>query len=232
MSTSKLKELWKRDYFQTAVMIVIILVAVLILWFGSQTLLGTPNPALAVASGSMCKVQHMSCDGWSHPFERTLHTGDLIIVQGINPKDVKTAADPEGDIIIFHKPLGNFGSDDELIVHRAIENATHNGLVYFRTKGDGNYGPDNWGDPSTGSGDYRGENYTWNNMISEKLLVGKVVLRIPWLGHLALFMRDSSAIYLVMALIVILIIVEFVIPAIRSQRTGSVPKESNPQTYD
>lgn len=227
MSTAKLKELWKKDYFQTAIMIGIIVIAVLVLWFGSQTFLGTSNPALAVASGSMCKVH--PCDGWSHPFERTLHIGDLIIVQGVNPKAVRTGPDPEGDIIIFHRPISNPGDADELIVHRAIENATApNGLVYFRTKGDGNSGPDRW------QGDYRGGNYTWDDkgMISEKLLVGKVIMRIPWVGNIALFMREGSAVYLVLALIIILVIVEFAIPALRSKKADSKPKNVKVEDYD
>jgi signal peptidase I len=229
MSTAKLKELWKKDYFQTAILIVIIVIAVLVLWFGSQTFLGTSNPALAVASGSMCKVH--PCDGWSHPFERTLHIGDLIIVQGVNPKEVKTGPDPEGDIIIFHRPMSDPSGVDELIVHRAIENATHNGLVYFRTKGDGNGGADQWGG-GYASGDFRGENYTWNNMISEKLVVGKVIMRIPWVGNIALFMREGSAVYLVLALIIILVIVEFGIPALRSRKAGSEPKNIRVEDYD
>jgi len=215
MTESRFRKAWKREYVQTAVMILLIVAVVFGLWFGSQAVLGTPYPALAVASGSMCKPYYMMCDGWSHPFERTLHTGDLIIVQGVDPKSVWTAWEPEGDIIIFHKPVPREDYPDELIVHRAIENITReNGLTYFRTRGDGSgsRSGDYW------SGDYRGENYTFNGMISEKLLVGRVVMRIPWLGHVALFMRNSSGIYIVFALLILLIVIEFIVPLLTRKK--------------
>lgn len=212
MASATFKQVWRRGYVQTAVMIIVIIAAVVGLWFGSQAFLGTPYPALAVASGSMCKVEFMACDGWSHPFDRTLHTGDLIIVKAIDPKDVHVGADPEGDIIIFHRPTNN-PNNDELIVHRAVAEETKDGIIFFRTKGDGASGnlSDSW--PS----DYRGENYTWKGMISEKLLVGKVFMRIPWVGHLSLFMREPSAIYVVVAIIIILVVLEFVFPLLKKK---------------
>jgi signal peptidase I len=227
MATSKLRQLWKKDYVQTIIMIVLILAIVVGLWFGTQVVLGTPYPALAVASGSMCEVQGMSCDGWSHPFERTLHTGDLIIVQGPDPNQLKTGLKPEGDIIIFHKPQSSQAQPDELIVHRAIEKTTHNGLTYFRTWGDGNGSPDSWVD-------YRGENYTWDGKISEKLLVGKVALRIPWVGHLALFMRNSSGIYVIMAIIILLVIMELAVPSLKGKKPEieSAPGENAEPTSE
>lgn len=211
MSAATVRRIWKKEYVQTAVMIVIIVAIVMGLWFGSQALLGTSYPALAVASGSMCKTQHLYCDGWSHPFDRTLHIGDLIIVKGLDPKEVHTGPDPEGDIIIFHKPKTSSSDPDDLIVHRAIENVTSNGLVYFKTRGDGNFGADGWHD-------YRGENYTDSaGRISENLLVGRVVMRIPWVGHLALAMRNFFGVYVIIALVILLIVVEFAIPALRKK---------------
>jgi signal peptidase I len=219
MTVEGLKNLWKKEFAQTAIMIVIILVVVFGLWFGSQLVLGTPYPALAVASGSMCKVQYMYCDGWSHPFERTLHIGDLIIVKAVNPKELNTAPYPDGDIIVFHKPLPTLDFPDELIVHRAIANTTRDGIVYFRTKGDGSSGGgDYWGN------DYRGENYSWNGMVSEKLVVGKVVQRIPWIGHLALLMRNSYGMYIIIALIILIVIVEFVVPELRGKKPETKPE--------
>jgi signal peptidase I len=225
MTAAALKQVWKKEYVQTIVMIVIIVVVVLGLWFGSQAVLGTQYPALAVASGSMCKVQRLYCDGWSHPFERTLHTGDLIIVKGMDPKEVHTGPEPEGDIIVFHKPKRSDSEPDDLIVHRAIENVTYKGLTYFRTKGDGNPTQDSWGD-------YRGENYTDSaGRISEKLLVGKVIMRIPWVGHLALMMRNFFGVYVIIALVILLIIVEFALPALKKkpippETGGNVEKAS------
>ncbi len=217
------KKVLKNDYVQTALMLVLIVAIVFGLWFGSQLVLGTQYPALAVASGSMCKLPQ-ACDGWSHPFEPTLHIGDLIIVQKINPKEIRTGPAPEGDVVVFYKPKENANSTDDLIVHRAIANVTgDNGLTYFRTKGDGNHAADTWND-------YRKENYTFNGMISENLLVGKVVMRIPWIGHLALFMRNSLGIYIIIILLVLFVIVELGAQIIRrkTSETESLEDVGNP----
>ena len=83
----------KKSYVQTAVMIIIAILAVLIFWYGLTVVFRTPNPILAVASESM---------------EPILYKGDLILIEGINPADIYAAtkdANPPGDIIIFHRPL-------------------------------------------------------------------------------------------------------------------------------
>ena len=188
-------KIWKNEYVKTAIMVILLIAVVFGFWYGSQLALNTQYPALAVASGSMCKIEHMYCDGWSHPFSRTLHVGDLIIVQGVDPKEIKAAPEPDGDIIVFHKPLGG----NELIVHRAIEEVGADGEISFKTKGDGNTGPD--------SGTVQGDQ-----------VVGKVILRIPWIGHIALFLHNSSGIFIIIVLIVILVIVEFIIPVFSREK--------------
>jgi signal peptidase I len=188
-------KIWENEYVKTAIMVILIIGVVFGFWYGSQLVLNTQYPALAVASGSMCKVEHMYCDGWSHPFSQTLHVGDLIIIQGIDPKEIKAAPEPDGDIIVFHQPH----SGNELIVHRAIKKEISGGEIYFTTKGDGNAGPDSVPVP----GDQ---------------VVGKVILRIPWIGHIALFLHNSSGIFIIIILIVILVIVEFAIPMFSSEK--------------
>jgi signal peptidase I len=164
----------------------------------------------------MCRVQGALCDGWSHPFAETLHKGDLIVIQGVDPKELTV-----GIIIVFHKPMSSPTDGDELIVHRiyAVENNTSNGLVYFETKGDANSGPDPF------DFDYRGENYTWHDKISERLLVGRVIMRIPWVGQISLSMRNSFGIFLIAILIIIIVILEFVIPAITHKEGEEEKKE-------
>lgn len=189
-------KLWGNEYVKTTIMVILLIAVVFGFWYGSQLALNTQYPALAVASGSMCKAEHMYCDGWSHPFSRTLHVGDLIIVQGVDPKEIKAAQEPDGDIIVFHRPLGG----NELIVHRAINKETRaDGEIYFTTKGDGNTGSD-------------------SVPVPEDQVVGKVILRIPWIGHIALFLHNSSGIFIIIILIVILVIVEFVIPVFSSEK--------------
>ena len=65
----KLPEVLKRDYVQTIIMILAVVFAVLIFWYGLRFAFGTEYPILAVASGSM---------------EPVLYAGDLIFVEGVS----------------------------------------------------------------------------------------------------------------------------------------------------
>ncbi len=207
-----LKKLWKNEYFETAVIIGLTALIVVGFWFGSQAVLNTPYPALAVVSGSMCIPYDSQCDGWTHPFTRTLHVGDLIIVQGVNASDLNTDYRNNSDIIVFHKPT-NF---NELIVHRIVATENDSGEIVYRTKGDGN-GINKWPDPVQSS-----EYDPWK--IHSYEIVGKVVMRIPWLGHVVLFMRNALGLPLVIALIMILVVVEFVLPLLRKKTRPEKPK--------
>jgi len=179
-------------------MIVLIVIIVFGLWFAVQVGLHTPYPALAVATGSMCKLPGNDCDGWSHPFERTLHVGDLIIVQGVKPEEIHTGPEPGGDVIVFQPTWA--GGD--LIVHRAIGVKNESGHFSFITKGDGNSGAD----PDETSSDR---------------VFGRVVMRIPWLGWLSLFMRNSSlAAFIIVLLIIVLVIVEIVVPSYTRRKSA------------
>jgi signal peptidase I len=209
--TAEIRKLWKNEYFQTVVVIGLIAIAVFGVWFGSQLVLNTQYPALAVVSGSMCIPQNDMCDGWSHPFSHTLHIGDLIIVQGIAAEDLNSNY-PNSDIIVFHKP----DNPDELIVHRIVAEEEKNGAIYFYTKGDGN-GINKWPtEPS--SAEYDPWQTDGVRGIREDLVVGKVVMRIPWVGHIVLFMRNSIGLPIIIALIIIIIIIEFVLPIFKGKK--------------
>ena len=126
----KLPGMFKRDYMQTAIMIVAVILMVLVFWYGLSFVFRTDHPILAVASGSM---------------EPVLYKGDLILIEG-----VKSAADihvgtkdseQPGDIIVFHRPSG----PDELIVHRAVQRIDNDDGTYsFKTRGDNNIATDWW----------------------------------------------------------------------------------------
>lgn len=193
--TEKLKRLWKNDYFQTVVTIVILIALVAGMFFGSKLILNTDYPLLTVESGSMCIPYGARCDGWSHPFDRTLHVGDIIIVQGVDPLELNTNY-PYSDIIVFHDPY----STDTLIVHRIISVQEIDGKLYFHTKGDGNSIQDPW-------------------IVSQDKIVGKVVGRIPWIGNITLFIRFNSwALPVIIVLILIIMLLEFVYPLKRSKK--------------
>ena len=116
----KLPEVLKRDYVQTVIMILAVILAVLIFWYGLRFAFRTEYPILAVASGSM---------------EPVLYAGDLIFVEGVQnfsnihaaPKD----ADPPGDILVYQGPR-------DLIVHRAIDKRVEDGRIIFIIHGDAN----------------------------------------------------------------------------------------------
>jgi signal peptidase I len=179
-------------------------------WYGSRLFLDTQYPMLAVASGSMSLPKGAVDDGWSRPFGPTLHTGDLIIVEGVNPQDVYAApynaSGRSGDILVF---LATDGSND-LIVHRAIgyvygSNGT---VVAFITQGDGNDVPG----PSSPT--------------PVENVIGKVVMRIPWVGHVALFMRNSTGIIVILIIIMILIIIEFALPEVTGKKGQAGRKDT------
>ena len=208
--TVTLKKLWKNEYFQTAVIIGVIALVVFGFWFTVQIVLNTPDPALVVVSGSMCIPQDGNCNGWTHPFARTLHIGDMIIIQGVNPATLN-ANYPNSDIIVFHNPT----NPSDLIVHRIVkEEVSENGTIYFVTKGDGN------GTKWPGTPDLTDP---WGP-VSQNLVVGKVVMRIPWLGHLVLFMKwlvaQPFGVATIIILIILLVIIEFIAP---SHKGGKAP---------
>ena len=213
MATQQNKQLPKNEYFWTVVMILLIVVVILGFWYGLRLGLNTDYPVLAVASGSMSLPQGVPDPGWASPFSRTLHTGDLIIVEGVNPEDVYAAPFNEsgrsGDILVFHA-IGI----DELIVHRAVGETVVNGQIYFITEGDNNFGPG----PSSPT--------------PAANVVGKVIMRIPWLGYIALDLRTSTGILVVVILIIVFIVVESVVSEVKPKRTDksqSEPAENVPK---
>jgi len=219
---SSLKKMWKNDYFKTVIAIVLIVAIVLGFLVGLQAVLHTPDPALTVESGSMSIPYDGTDNFWAsieHPFYRTLSIGDIIIVEGVKPKDLNTNY-PNSDIIVFHSP------DDPslLIVHRIISSEAINGTIYFETKGDGNgnFWPQK---PTSGL-----DPWDFNNPpgVNQNMVVGKVVMRIPWFGWITLFMRDNSwGLPVVIALILLLVIVEFVVPILREKK----PEQQNPTQH-
>jgi signal peptidase len=120
LATETLKKLWKNEYFQTAVTIALIFALVFSVYFGSQIILGTEYPALAVASGSMLP---------------TLNIGDLIIVQKVDPAQIN-ADKFTGDVLVFRDPR----NPAELIVHRAVKIEKKDSHFLITTLGDNMYG--------------------------------------------------------------------------------------------
>ncbi len=210
---SALRKLWKNSYVKAAVGMLLVVGIVLGAFLSLELALGTAVPLRVVESGSMCVAQpDGECDGWSHPFAQTLHVGDIIVIQAVNPADLN-ANYPNSDIIVYKKP-----GEPIPIVHRITEKQEINGTWYFKTKGDGN-GPIIWPDVSD-SFDVVGP-----NGVSQDLVEGKVVMHIPYLGLIPLFVRSNPwGLPAIVALIALVIIIEFVVPAFRAKRKTAQQK--------
>jgi signal peptidase I len=178
-------------------------------WFGATLVLNTPNPVVVVPSGSMCIPYDGFCDGWSHPFARTLHVGDLLILQGLKPQDYNTNY-PFSDIIVFHEA----GNPATLIVHRIVAVDDSNGTLFFHTKGDGN--GVRWPTPVTPQ-QYDTYPIEPPEGVAQNMIVGRVIFRIPWLGNIVLLMQTPTGIIAVAIIILLLLIVEFVAPVLKKK---------------
>ncbi|MEM1525381.1 MAG: signal peptidase I [Nitrososphaerales archaeon] len=100
---------------------IILILSMVILWFGFRIALGTSSPFFVVASSSMIPQ---------------LQVGDIIIIQDTGSFDSIIT----GDIIVFYRPQFH----DRAIVHRVIEIIKIDSEKGFITKGDANPYPDNW----------------------------------------------------------------------------------------
>jgi len=172
------------------ILAVIIIGGVMGFWLGLKAGLRTEYPLLTVASGSMVP---------------TLNVGDLIAVQGVeNASALNTAPKPDGEIIVFRSPR----IEGELIVHRAIykEFNEDDQLWYLRTQGDANFGPDNW---------FGSE--TWNGMISQNRIIGKVIGKAPLVGYIPLYIRTREGIILIVILIVLILMAEYLPVLLKKQ---------------
>lgn len=183
MKQLKLSTIFKHNYVKAAILVIIIIGSVIAFQVGLSIAFRTQYPLRYIDSGSMTP---------------TLNIGDLIIVQGFsNASEIKATPYPDGDIVVFQEP----GNPDRFIVHRAIESRYHDNILYFRTQGDASYL----------SGDRRGDYWsglgTWDGMVSERLVVGKVVGVAPWIGHIPRFIRSQTGIFVIIVLLVISLLI-------------------------
>lgn len=210
---SNTQKITRNEYVKSAVAIAIIVAVVLGFFFGLGFFLNTGVPVRVVESGSMCVPYDGACDGWSHTFDQTLHVGDVIIIQGVDPKTI-SADYPNSDIIVYQRPDNPTATP---VVHRVVATYTDSqGVIYFQTKGDGNGEPY----PTVPSPQEYDSNTLWHTGqgVPASMVLGKVVMRIPLFGHITLFLRENPwGLPLVIALIFILLIVEFIIPIIKEK---------------
>ena len=201
---SKLREALKNNYVKTAILIAIVIGGVLSFWFGIKAVLRTEYPFMAVASPSM-----------DDPIMHTLRVGDLIFVQGyVDLAAIYAAPKPNGDIVVFWHWDSYRGL--EHWVHRAIDKVTVGGKTYLITQGDANYGSDNHLSIT--------EPHTVLPGLPEEYVVGKVVANVPVIGQVALFLQTPSGRIIIVALVVALLIVEF-IPFSKWRKKEQAPEQ-------
>ncbi|MEM2896252.1 MAG: signal peptidase I [Candidatus Bathyarchaeia archaeon] len=128
----------------------------------------------------------------SKSMEPTLNVGDLVLIQGIDPHEIKN-----GTIIVFYVP-GHYGEDSYRIVHRVIKTLKINNQIMFETKGDNNPVSDF---------------IRWKYIPADHV-IGKVFLKIPYLGYIALFKENFlgsnfGTVVIIAILALLLIILEF-----------------------
>jgi len=186
---SKLRGALKNEYVKTAILIVIIVGSVLSFWLGIRVVFRTEYPFMAVASPSMVP---------------TLNTGDLIVVQGyVDTSTIYAAAKPYGDIVVFWH--WSPGRGLEHWVHRSIGEKMVNGKRYLETRGDANlYSSDvHWNITTQRETDKLPG-------LPEEYVIGKVVASAPVLGQIALFMQTLEGRIIIIALVIVLLIAEFI----------------------
>jgi signal peptidase I len=200
----------RKEYIKSAAAIGVIVIVVLGFFVGLSFALNAEVPVRVVESGSMCVPYDAFCDGWSHAFSPTLHIGDIILIEGVKPEDIN-ANYPNSDIIVYQNPTNPTATP---IVHRVVAKYQVDGVWYFQTKGDGNGTPY----PETVSSSEYDSNTLWHTGqgVPQNLVLGKVVMRIPYFGHITLFLRNNSwGLPLIIALIAILLLIEFIVPFIK-----------------
>jgi signal peptidase len=92
----------------------------------------------------------------------TLQVGDVVLDEPLAPTDIRP-----GDVITFPDP----SRGGRLVTHRAQGIRVRGGTVEVTTRGDANTGVEQWSIAATGR-------------------VGRVVVRIPWLGYVLVGARS------------------------------------------
>jgi signal peptidase len=166
----KKEKLASKINIKEAIYLAIIVVALYLFFsIGLKVILGSEVPIAVVESGSM---------------KPTLNIGDVIIVKGINPKEIKV-----NDIIVYKRISGG---KEIYIVHRVIEIFNDQGNLKFRTKGDNNLVPDYW-------------------LVDEKDVVGIVIFKIPLIGYVSLAIQSNPAIYYLIIFVIIVLFLSSII---------------------
>ena len=182
-----LKKIWHFIWHDNSLAswIVNVILAFLIVKFliypGLGFIFGTGYPVVAVVSSSM-EHNPSNLETWwnnnqdwylnknitkedffSYQLKNGFNKGDIMVLIGRKPMNIK-----KGDIIVFK------GSLKDPIIHRVVRIYQEGDAYYMQTKGDNN-------------GDSRSDELK----IPVDSIVGKAILRIPWLGWVKIIAFDA-----------------------------------------
>ncbi len=130
-----------------------------------------------------------------------LEVGDLLILQGRGDGQINV-----GDIIVFQDSQWH---TDGPVVHRVTQIEEIDGVYHYTTKGDNNVHED----PYTRTQDE---------------IVGVQVVRIPWVGHISLFLKTNEGkVFMVFVFILILVIPELVCKDDKEPEQEETPEASS-----
>ena len=178
-SRDKSKKKLSKKNIITILFIVITFSGAFIFYFILQVVLDTSSPLDVVISDSM---------------EPSLHRGDLLILQGKDPAEIKngTVEDQNGDIIVFNAQGLWYDAPDTPIVHRIVGKWYNESIEswFFYTKGDANEAMD-------------GAYHPWLNgvPIPASRIIGVVIGEIPYIGWIKIVL--SNPIILIPLLIIL-----------------------------
>ena len=180
--------IWKDDSLLSWIVNVILafLLVKFIVYPGLGFLLSTSHPLVAVVSSSM--EHDASFNEWwqsqsdwyedegitkeefkEYHFKNGFNKGDIMVLYGTSPQNIKI-----GDVIVFKT------SQPDPIIHRVVGVTKESSSIYFQTKGDNN--PDSI--ISLGE-----------NRVSSSSLIGRAVIRIPFLGWVKIIFTDIIQIF-------------------------------------
>ena len=165
-----------------------------IVYPGLGFILSTSHPVVAVVSESM-EHNINFYDWWEEnkewyiengiskeefekfPLKNGFNKGDIMVLVGKKPGQIKL-----GDVIVFVSHRERPRNDP--IIHRVVNKFDNGAYVTLKTKGDNNEGQIN--------GCNEKENECTNETdILEEQLIGKAVLRIPFLGYIKIWFVEA-----------------------------------------
>ena len=110
--------------------------------------------------------------------EPKINGGDLIFVKLIDDADVIN----ENEVISFWDPTNT----KNIVTHKVKEKYILDGKIYFKTEGINNNSPDNVD-------------------VSEDLLIGRYITRLPYIGNISMFIQSTEG--LIICLLIPLVII-------------------------